>query len=433
MAYTRTDAGNNLGLMIATDNAMYTHANTSKFRFANILNLPPTCQLSIVDNQSSFIRNRSMGFMSIYFTNTTDDVVEKQSGITGIIDDTENMSQVSGASTYEFKWSSGTLDQLKVETRAWNGTSVDVLGNIFSERKAEFVNLAKDNIDAADNMWWRFAHNTMWEELNDCVSYSYIRDDYLFWAWDDVNSQFKISSFNLEMAQDDRYIMVQNDSAKTSTPAGIKHLDNPKVTIWSYDKHLKKNELGANRDKLFPNLYIEGSNGNGKSAGIAKGCFSEVLADMGDTSKEGISEATDIKDPLTTFGPRKVTRHFPNNTHQFYSLAQMYRDYKLATYGKVIYVQIYNQMGPPLGSKVTVLSAGNDYKILGANLDRFYSDKYIVAEKFFQWGTEGLDNVMKERPVSDEWITTVKLISNNVNDGDPEHIANILKSIGASA
>lgn len=433
MSFVRSDSGNNLGLMIATDNAAYTHASVSNFSFSNILNTIPTCNLTMVDNQSSFIRNRSLGFLSIYFTNTADDVTQKESGITGIIDDTENKRQVSGTSNYNFNWSAGDLEQLKVNTLAFNGSSIEVLGNIFENRSTLFDNRAKDNIEATDNMWWRFAQDNMWEQLNSCVSKSYVRDDYLFWVWDDVNSKFVISSFNLEMAQEDKYVMFETDVAKTSTGAGLMHLDNPKITMWGFDKHLKKNELGQNRNKLFPNLYIEGDGGTGKTASVSKGCFSNVLADMGDTSKETISEASDIKDPNTTFGPRKVTRHFPNNTHKFYSLAEMYRDYKLATYSKVIYVQVYNQMGPPMGSKVTVLTAGNDYKINGFKLDRFYSDKYIVAEKNFSWKTVDTNSLGKERGVSESWVTTIKLISNNINDGDPDHIASILKSIGASA
>lgn len=431
MAFTRTESGSNLGLLIATDNAAYTHASTANFNFKNILSTPPMCELKLVDSQSTFMRNRSLGFLSIYFTNTTDDTTEKQSGVTGIIDDI-NSKVVSGTTTYDIKWSVGDLDQLKIETQAWNGTSVDTLGNIFEKRKTEFNNMAKGNVDVADNMWWRFAQGNMWEQLDACVSRSHVRNDYLFWAWDDVNSNYKISTFNLEMAQEDKYVMLQSDSSKTSTPAGIALLDNPKITMWQFDNHRKSNELGMNRDKLFPNLYLEGYGGSGKSTAVAGNCFSRVLADMGDDSKSTISEATDIKDPLTTFGPRKVVRHWPNNTHKYYSLSELYREYKLATYGKVMYVQVYNQVGPPLGCKVTVLTAGNDYKIRGFNLDRFYSDKYIVAEKKFDWKTENEDKMLKNRPTSDEWVTTIKLISNNINEGDPDHIAALIKSLGAT-
>lgn len=434
MAWTRTDSGSNLGLMLAMDNNIFTHASVPNFTFANIINKTPACELSMIDTQSSFIRERSLGFLSIYFTNTTDNIDDKSSVITGIINDINNEKQVSGNSVQVIKWSAGTQEQLINTTRAWNGSSVEALVNIFEERKVRFNNMTEDKVDSVDNMWWRFPQDTMWESLDACVERSYIRDDYLFWAWDDVNDNFKISSFNLEMAQSDRYLLIQSESAKTSTAAGKALLDNPKITVWSFDNQIKRNDLGKNRDKLFPNLYLSGTkDGKYKASNVEKGCFSAVLSEMGDTSKETIADATDIKDPNTTFGPRKIVRHWPNNTHKYYSLAKMYREYKLATYGKVIYVQIYNQMGPPLGSKVTVLSAGNDYKIRGFTLDRRASDKYILIEKYFDWGTESPNRLLKTVPNSSEWVTTLKLVSNNVNDGDPDHIADVLKSLGASA
>jgi len=434
MAFTRTDSGSNLGLILAMDNNSFTHASVPNFNFSNVLNATPLCELSIIDTQSSFIRERSLGFLSIYFTNTTDDVTDKSSVVTGIIDDIGTTQGVSGNTTQVIKWSAGTQSQLSNTTNAWNGTSVHALAKIFEERKVDFNNMAEGKVDVADNMWWRFPQDTIWESLDTCVSHSYIRDDYLFWAWDDVNDIYKISSFNLEMAQDDRYLMIQSESAKTSTSAGKSLLDNPKITVWAFDNHVKRNELGKNRDKLYPNLYLSGSkDGEYKSSSVEKGCFSAVLGEMGDTSQVTIAEATDIKDPNTTFGPRKVVRHWPNNTHKFYSLAQMYREYKLATYGKVVYVQIYNQVGPPIGSKVTVLCAGNDYKIRGFSLDRHNSDKYILAEKFFDWGTEKPNRLLKTVPTSSEWVTTLKFISNNVNDGDPDHIASILKALGVNA
>ncbi len=434
MAWTRTDTGSNLGLMLAMDENIFTHASVSNFTMSNIINMKPICDLSVIDTQSSFVRERSLGFLSIYLTNTTDDVTEKSSRLAGIIDDIENEKQVSGNSVQRIKWSAGTESQLINNTKAWNGSSSEVLGKIFEERNTSVNNMTTGNIDATDNMWWRFPQDTMWESLESCVKHSYIRDDYLFWAWDDVNDNYKVSSFNLEMAQSDRYILVESESAKTSTAAGLALLDNPKVSVWSFDNRIKRNELGKNRDKLFPNLHFAGTReGEYKDASIQKGCFSEVLADMGDMSQQTIAQATDIKDPLTTFGPRIVKRHWPNNTHKYYSLAEMYREYKLATYGKVIYVQLYNQVGPPIGSKVTVLTAGNDYKTRGFSLDRFASDKYILVEKYFDWGTEKPNRILKTSPVSSEWVTTLKLVSNNITDGDPDHIASLLKSLGATA
>jgi len=430
MANTRTEAGGNLGLMLGTDDVVFTHANTSEFEFINMLNARPLSSFSLIDSQSSFMRTRSLGLFSVYFTNTTDDITAKASGISGIIDDISNKNTISGSSEFDIEWSAGNIEQLKVETNAWNGSSVDILSEIFNNRQTGHQNKAIGNVDVADNMWWRSAQNDMWEDLDACVSHSHIRDDYLFWVWDDVNGTYKVSTFNLEMAQEDRYVLIEGNVADSSTPAGIAHYDNPKLSAWSFSKHIKKNELGINRDKLFPNLYIEGDGGTGKSIAVNKGCFSSVLADMGDTSKETISEATDIEDPLTTFGPRKVTRHWPNNTHKFYSLAEMYRQYKLATYGKVMYIQLHNQVGPPMGSKVSVLTAGNDFKVRGMNMDRFFSDKYIVAEKKFNWSTTTLDGMYNEKPTTGKWTTTIKLISNNVNDGDTAHIESLIKSMG---
>ena len=39
MPNTRTESGSNLGLMLGTDDVVFTHANTSEFEFVNILNI----------------------------------------------------------------------------------------------------------------------------------------------------------------------------------------------------------------------------------------------------------------------------------------------------------------------------------------------------------------------------------------------------------
>ena len=97
-----------------------------------------------------------------------------------------------------------------------------------------------------------------------------------------------------------------------------------------------------------------------------------------------------------------------------YSFADTYREYKLATHAKRVELQIYNNLGPPLGSKVSFIKTSDAYKSGDASYDKVVSDKYILIEKVISYNVKKA-NVAggNETMASSNFITKLTLISDN--------------------
>jgi len=424
-----TNLDSDLNIVIQFSNNVITHADLLEFEVNNAINTIPTGQFLFIDRNADYVALKSGNTGTIIFTNTNDDKTEKMSALEFIIDEIINEEVISANAVKRVMWSAGNRAQIKKKTRSFSGNSADAVTDIFEDSTTNKISFP-DAPKPTDNMVWRFVQENMWEQLSSVISKSFFRNDYLFWAWDDVNDAFKISSLNMEDSVQDRYIMMQSINAMSSTESAKINIDNPKFTIWYYDAQRQMNDLGRNADKVFPNISFSGIRDTELlSAGLRKATFSEMLREIGDTKYDEILKFTDMNEADGVFGAFKMRRHWPNNVHKMYSFADVYREYKIATYCKVIFVRIYNNVGPPLGSKVTLFKAGDDYLVRGESMDINFSDKYHVLEKSITYKPVTELTPRGPKTSNKPIITTLRLVSDNFAGTGEEHIAKISKQL----
>lgn len=416
MSSVSTTAGD-VKILITLKNLAFTSMSILRFDVFNAMNTIPTGEFVLADKGSDFVIANSGDYGVIYFTDTSDTNMEKASAIPFIIDEMTQVEQSGADTAYKIKWTAGTKESLRNSTRAFKGTSLEALVDIceYHDYKALDLLSKTDFEKPSDSMTWRYIQDSMWESFDTVISKSYMKNDFLFWAFDDVNNCIKISTLNLERALDNSHLFMFADNASSSKSEVKKRLTEPAVTIWTYNGDSRANELGKNRKKLFPNISFSGVGDTDlNQAGFRKGCFSSVLKSMGDDKQSEIQDITDLKDPNDVFGDLQVRRHWPNNTHKMYSLSDVYRDYKMATYGKVMYVRVYNTIGPAIGTKASILALNNDLKVRGANVDTTYTDTYILAEKQIRFTTVERNNTGRLKGSgNDEMVTILKFVSDN--------------------
>jgi len=109
-----------------------------------------------------------------------------------------------------------------------------------------------------------------------------------------------------------------------------------------------------------------------------------------------------------------------------YSLAGIYRDFILASYGKKMTLNIFNNIGPPLGTKASLIIPGNDYKVRGSTLNSYYSDNYLLVEKYMYYATEQATSTGQWESSGDDIRTILVYKSNNLGVGI-ENISNMVE------
>jgi len=284
-----------------------------------------------------------------------------------------------------------------------------------------------------DNMNWITPQSNLWDQLDAVVQRSYRNNDYIFWSWDDVNDTFKISSFDIEKKLDNKYILMESDNAVGSTNTSKALSTKGDFTIWYYDNVQKMNRLGINYTKIFPNIAFSGIiEGELESSGFRQVSFIDMLKERGDDKIEEILAYEDGQ-PLS-YGDLVIKRHWPNNVHKMYSFSDIYRDYKLGVYAKRVEVQIYNNVGPPLGSKVTFIKTSDGFKTGDTSYDKTFSDEYIIIEKVITYNAKSPTvTASNEKMTSANFITKLTLASDNFdpsNNGKAvEHIDNVTKQV----
>lgn len=418
-------------IVIQFDNYVFTSTSILRFDLVNSMNKIPTGEFVMVDTNSNFVVAKSGDYGTIFFTDTSDNNEEKASAIPFIVD---NMSKVenSGSNTsYRVKWTAGTKESIRKTTRAFKGTSLEALMDVCEYHKYLGIEILTDLEfeKPTDSMTWRFIQDNMWEAFHTVVDQSYMKNDYIFWVFDDVNNYIKISSLNLEKSLDDKHLFIYSDNANAATSEVKKRFTEPEVTIWTYNGDIRDNEV--DRKKLFPNVSLSGiRETNYNQAGFKKACFSKVLQSMGDSKQAEIQAYTGLDDNRDVFGDLQVVRHWPNNTHKMYSLAKTYRDYKRATYTKIMYLKIYNTLGPSIGSKVSVMALSDDIKVRGENLDTVYTDTYIVSDKQIRFTTiEGTTTGRLKGTGNNELVTIIKLVSDNYGTSGFDETINFINTM----
>lgn len=402
-----------LAIVIRMDNIVFTHTEITEFMLINKINEPPSGYFKITDTNSFFMRTGSAKYGKMIFTNTSDGLDDKIATLDFYITEMRNEGVSAGSSLHFISWKAGTSQHNKKITHAYKGTSVKVMEEIFEAAVPSSNKIKFPSSDLTDEMTWITPQSNMWEQLDAVVSKSYRQNDYIFWAWDDVNDTFKISSFEVEKGFTDRYIIMESDQAVGSTNNTKKVSDDGLFTIWYFDNVKKMNRLGLDYKKIFPNVSFSGIlDGDMESTGFKQKSFVEFLKEIGDTKIEEIIALE--QNAEISYGDLIFKRQWPINTHKMYSFADIYRDYKFATYAKRIETQIYNNVGPPIGSKVSFVKLDDAYKSGVAGYDKMFSDKYIVIQKVILYDSTTANVASGTRPASSSnFITRLSLASDN--------------------
>lgn len=436
MSSVVTGAGSNLFIFIRINDVLFTSNSLLKFDINVKLNEAPSGEFVIIDRNSDLLDATSGNYGQFYYSNTSDGPTDKASGLTFVIDEMSQLQNTTGNTAYTVKWSAGNKLALRKSTRAFNGSSLEALIDVCEYHKYAAVEqlTSTDYETPADSMTWRYIQDDMWEALNTVVNRSYMKGDYIYWAFDDVNNVIKASTFNFEKSLEDKHLFIYSDNSNTDTTEVKSVITEPSATIWSYNEKTYANDLGKNRNKLFPNVSFTGIvDAELEEAEFRRNSFSEVLKSMGDESYDKVQAYTGINGETDVFGDLKLRRHWPNNIHKMYSFADIYRDYKLATYGKVVFLKVYNTVGPPIGSKCAVLAYGNDRVIRGINLDLTYTDNYILVQKFTRYSSAISTTTARTKSSGTaETYTILKFVSDNYGTEGFNDLEPFIKSLEIS-
>lgn len=416
-----------LSVMISMDGAAFTQTEFMNFTLVNRINEPPSGFFRVFDLNSSFLKTVSATYGNMIFTDTSDSLSKKESALSFYITDMKNEEVQSGSSKYLINWTAGIPNYNKKTTQAYTGNSVKVMEEIFSKVNASNNIKLPSASYPSDNMTWLTPHSNMWDQLDAVVSKSFKPNDYIFWAWDDVNNTFKISSFLYEKGiNSPKYMIVESEQAIGSTDDVKDVFKDGSITIWRFDNCTMMNTLGSDRKKLFPNVSISGIMGEDMvSTGFRQDTFAAILEEYAHDDKIKQVNELEPDGSAITYGDLVLKRQWPNNTHKMYSFSDVYRDYKLATYAKRVELQIYNNMGPPIGSKVIFLKTDDARRSGVSGVNKVFSDRYIIIEKVLQYNPT-TPNVAagQETVASANFIMKLTLVSDNftINTTETEEV-----------
>ena len=423
-------SNSNLSVVLIFDGVTYNSQNILDFKLVHDVNSVPKGTIKLVDSNSTFVRNTTGNYGSVFFTNTTDgQSTEKYATYTFIVDSIV-LDRVTGSnSVYNISFHLGNEYQIQKETATYTGPSSSAMEQIFNKRKATVVNKLKQ--PPTDTMTWRVVQDNIWESLDTIASHSFKGNDYIYWCFDDVNNTWKISSFLTEMSEAPKYIIMDSDNAVMPTDNAKLNLSNPPMTIWYSSQKNKQNDLAKHKEELFPNVSLSGFvDTKTQICNCSMDCFAEILLSIGDTSQQKIKDMTQMNKNNLVFGPLKVIRHWPLNVHQMYSLAKVYREYKRATFtSKIVTIKLANTVGPPVGSKVAYVSTAPDFRRKGITLDNYYAGSYLILSKSYDYGSEGMDAVGRTRSQTRPFFTYLTLCSDSLVD-ESNDITSLVNSLG---
>jgi hypothetical protein len=179
--------------------------NILSFTFNNSINKKPSGEFIINDTDGTTLYEMSGNYGSIMFSNIGDGLDDKNSSISFIVDSMLKVSQVNKTTTYKVIWSAGSPELLMKESWAVIGNSVDAMiaiGKKYKTKTTELMTASKFPLPS-DTMVWRYITDNAWESYNRTITKSYSNDDYMFWVFDDLNNNIKISSFKFEKSKQD--------------------------------------------------------------------------------------------------------------------------------------------------------------------------------------------------------------------------------------
>jgi len=426
---------NGLQIMITFPNGkVYDTSSLVSFVFIESINTQPIGVFRIADYGSKGLGINNGEFVSLLFSNTSDNVTSTKASMVTLLIDKITAEQTDGPNTlYAINFTVTNRELLKKKTISYKGVSSEAIKKIVDEYKSTHNVSSNVASKCADKMIWRLVSDNMWEQLYSVIGNSFIPNDYLYWAWDDVNNVIKVSSFNTESQFDEYQLCVPNNDSNSTTNNVMTFNQKSNLVTYKYSGDKRYNDLGKNRDKLFPNVAFTGVRQGTMQECLVKGtCFEDTLSAMGDTSRKDVLAASGLDDDKAAYGDLKIIRNWPNNVHNMYSVAPVFRDYKLATYAKKMNIQLSNVMGPVLGSKLGVIAMGLGYKSSGnIEYDNKYSDSYLVYGKTISYSSNTTDKFGRSVNGSNAITSTLTLISNNLNAND-NYIQDMLKRLGTT-
>ena len=398
------------------------------------MNSAPTGELTIVDRSGLGLSPNDSGKLMMFeFDNATDNTQAKNSTLMCLIDSVEEIDSNTENNNYRIHFSAGSSNLAQTKSGAYTGASPYAIEQIFSGFKASSdngMNLVPLNssVKFTDTMTWKCISENFWESMATVVNRSYRENDYLFWAWDDVNNAITVSTLENAKGLPDKYVFIQNDNAIASTEVVRRVNENPDYTTWTVAELKRSNTLGSSKKDLFPNSSLGMANGTKQVTGeIRNECFAQTMSSMGNTKGQDISDHTGLGSNLT-YGKAEVVRQNPNDTHNMYGVADKIRNYIMGTYSKRVKTLMYNNAGPSVGSKVLLLCAPNNAKTGTMEaIDYTFSDVYIVAAKYITFTSVGVDKIGRITPDTPKQRTAFELISDNFAGDGKQAIEKISK------
>lgn len=320
-----------------------------------------------------------------------------------------------------------------------SSTSVDAFRDAFKTIGVGSIEdrLGTSGVSPVDSMVWRFVNADSVEIGNDIVNHSCIPGEYAIWGFNERTGKVFLSGYSsAEKSCSDYFIFSHN--AKQATGGNCITDSGSGKTLWFYGNETKGNVQGTMREAMFPEIVTSSVTGwKAEISSCKSGCFNELAGQVGAKDIEEVRSeynlpSNDSGDNLDVYGNLTVVSDFPANTHKYYPVAEMLRGRIAAEYGKLMSIEIYNDIGPVVGSCVGVLTMLPDLGANGPAVDPVYTDRYIVVGKQVERRTVTAGGILgsanpNETPVM---VTTLTLASNT--DGDktvPEDISTLIKSL----
>lgn len=325
-----------------------------------------------------------------------------------------NISQEVVSLDLEFTLGHERLQSV-MESIALEGTSVDAVNKLFAAQEIDIiddVSPAKGSTGVSDNMIWRFVAGTLPEHLLNVIVRSSLPGDLLYWVYDDSALTFRMGTFNVSKASKHKNFFMYTSDAVTTTNSATHNVKGTDTNIWYYSGYSPSDLNGETREARSPNLVIDSTaSGSAKDSGTcSKDCWKAVIGSMGANEQFIESE---------TYGPQKMVKPFPANTHKTYAIAPHVRQYMMAEYSKMVTLRIYNHPGPAVGSCVYFYAASPKLKNGDFLPDENYTAKYIVlGKKIMKAATVNTGLLGRERPANtSDLVTEITMVSNAGYDG----------------
>lgn len=418
-AALRENSLNELTVLFEVSTIIYTRTSISEFYFENEINKPPYGSFILIDDgklDQIGLQSGSNGV--IYFTNSTDTTAMKRMALPVYLTEVSLIDRKDFITYYRIKWTAGTIDQLIVKPGnvIKQSNSTDALAKVFQNVPGTTVTPFSGTNRPSDNMNWLTVNKNMWQQLEIISSKSFMSNDYIFWCWDDVNNTFRISSINTEFKNNDVNLAIRSFDALNSTNAALQVSNKNGIVIWKFADYKKYNTLGSSYKKLFPNVAFLGvPTGVIVNGAISSTNFFALLNALNDTKLTDVLNQTGLGSSTAVFGNLQIRKHTLNG-HDLYSIADIYRDYKIATYAKSFFCQLYNVVGPQLGSYISIFQTTNSSET-GMIIDNRFSDRYFIKRKtiYYKGNYTSKAGVAVNTPTN--YITTLELVSDNYADG----------------